>query len=300
MGWIVRIIGTLIAVLIVIVVLVGAVLFFLPAEHYARLAANQFEEATGRETLIEGDVRLTLWPELGFRAGAVTIANAEWSRSGPMFKAQSLAVGVDPRTLFGGDLRITRIEAVAPEILLETATNGQSNWELEAQQVGTGRAAAVLQDALPRNFALDEAVVSDGQISIVDHAADDRLDLSSVHLNMILPNLRGMAEFELNAEMNGQPFTAKGTVRDVTALIGGTAVPVSIDLTAGESSIMLEGEAGFSPLTVDGRLDSGLSDLPAVLALAGLQARDLPMIIGRDASISGDVKLSDFRNHHAE
>ena len=293
MGWIVRIIGTLIAVLIVIVVLVGAVLFFLPAEHYARLAANQFEEATGRETLIEGDVRLTLWPELGFRAGAVTIANAEWSRSGPMFKAQSLAVGVDPRTLFGGDLRITRIEAVAPEILLETATNGQSNWELEAQQAGTGRAVTVLQDALPRNFALDEAVVSNGQISIVDHAADDRLDLSSVHLNMILPNLRGMAEFELNAEMNGQPFTAKGTVRDVTALIGGTAVPVSIDLTAGESSIMLEGEAGFSPLTVDGRLDSGLSDLPAVLALAGLQARDLPMIIGRDASISGDVKLSD-------
>ena len=293
MGWIVRIIGTLIAVLIVIVVLVGAVLFFLPAEHYARIAANQFEEATGRETLIEGDVRLAFWPELGFRTGAVTVANAEWSSSGPMFKAQGLSVGVDPRTLFGGDLRITRIEAVAPEILLETATNGQSNWQIEASEAGTGRAAAVLQDALPRDFALDEAVISDGRISIVDHAADDRLDLSGVHLSMRMPDLSGMAEFELRAEMNGQPFTAKGTVRDVAALIGSSAVPVSIDLAAGGSEFRLEGDAGFSPLTIDGRLDSDLSDLPAILALAGLETRDLPEIVGRDASLSGDVKLSD-------
>ena len=293
MGWIVRIIGTLIAVLIVVVVLVGAVLFFLPAEHYARIAADQFEEATGRETLIEGDVRLAFWPELGFRTGTVTIANAEWSGSGPMFKAQGLSVGVDPLTLFGGDLRITRIEAVAPEILLETAKDGQSNWQIAAAGAGTGRAAAVFQDALPSDLALDEAVILDGRISIVDHATDDRLDLSGVNLNMSMPDLRGMAEFELSAEMNGQPFTAKGTVRDLAALIGNSAVPVSIDLSAGGSEIMLEGNAGFSPLTIDGRLDSDLSDLPAILALAGLETRDLPVIVGRDASLGGDVMLSD-------
>ena len=121
MGLIGRIIGSLFAVLIVTVIMVGTVLYFLPAEQYARIVAGQVEEATGRETLIEGDVRLTFWPELGFRTGAVTITNAEWSSSGTMFRAQGLAVGVDLPALLGGNLRITRIEAVGPEILLESA-----------------------------------------------------------------------------------------------------------------------------------------------------------------------------------
>ena len=40
----------------------------------------------------------------------------------------------------GGDIRITRIEAVAPEVLLEKAADGRVNWELvPSEGVGASR-----------------------------------------------------------------------------------------------------------------------------------------------------------------
>ena len=295
MGLIGRIIGSLIAVLIVTVIIVGAVLFFLPAEQYARIVARQVEEATGRETLIEGDVRLTVWPELGFRTGAVTVANAEWSSSGAMFRAQGLAVGVDLLTLLGGDLHITRIEAVGPEILLETAPDGQANWEFERQSAATGTASTALQDALPKELALDEAVISGGRITLVDHETDNRVELAAVDLQLRLPDLRGVAEFELRAEMNGQPFAANGSVKDIAAFVAKEVVPVTLVATVGTNRIELVGNTGHSPATFGGRTDAEIADMPAVLALAGIEAPDVPEIADLNATVSGDIALTDSR-----
>ena len=88
MGLIFRILGALILVLVVVVVMVVGLLVFLPAEQYAEIAEQRLEAATGRDVRIEGEVRLTLWPELGFRTGPVAIANAPWSGSEVMFRAQ--------------------------------------------------------------------------------------------------------------------------------------------------------------------------------------------------------------------
>ncbi len=300
MGLIGRIIGSLIAVLIVTVIIVGAVLFFLPAEQYARIVAGQVEEATGRETLIEGDVRLTFWPELGFRTGAVTVANAEWSHSGPMFRAQGLSVGVDLITLLGGDLRITRIEAVGPEILLETAPDGQANWELDLQSAATGTAATALQDSLPRELALDEAMISGGRITLVDHETDSRIELAAVDLKLRLPDLRGVAEFELRAEMNGQPFAANGSVKDIAALAAKEVVPVALAAAVGGNRVELEGNAGISPATFGGRADADIADMTAVLALAGIDAPDASRISELNATVNGDVVLTDAREFRLE
>lgn len=300
MGLIGRIIGSLIAVLIVTVIIVGTVLYFLPAEQYARIVARQVEEATGRETLIEGDVRLTFWPELGFHTGAVAMANAEWSSSGTMFRAQGLAVGVDLLTLLGGDLRITRIEAVGPEILLETAPDGQANWELEVQSAATGTAATALQDALPRELALDEAVISGGRITLVDHETDRRVELAAVDLQIRLPDLRGVAEFELKAEMNGQPFAANGSVKDIAAFVAKEAVPTTLVATVGGNRIELAGDAGHSPATFGGRADADITDIAAVLALAGIDTPDVPELADLNATVSGDVALTDSREFRLE
>ena len=300
MGLIGRIIGSLFAVLIVTVIIVGVVLFFLPAEQYARIVASQVEEATGRETLVEGDVRLTFWPELGFRTGAVTVANAEWSRSGAMFRAQGLAVGVDLLNLLGGDLRITRIEAVGPEILLETAPDGQANWKLEMQSPATGTAASALQDALPSELALDEAVISGGRITLVDHEKDTHIELAAVDLLLRLPDLRGVAAFELRAEMNGQPFAADGSVKDIAALFAKEVVPVTLAATVGGNRIELAGEAGHSPATFGGRTDADIADMAAVLALAGIDAQDVPGIGELNATVSGDIALTDSREFRLE
>lgn len=124
MRWIIRI-GATLAVLALLVV--GG-LALIPAERIAAAASAKFEELTGRKLSLSGDVRPTLWPSLGVRTGPVSIANAAWSTEGPMLKAEALAIDIDMAALIGGDIRITGIEAVRPEIILERSKTGEENW----------------------------------------------------------------------------------------------------------------------------------------------------------------------------
>ena len=142
MRWIFRALGL---VVVMAAIVLGA-LFFLPGERIARIAADQITKATGRQVIMSGDTKISLYPILGVSTGAVEIANADWSDAGPMLRADSLKIGVEPQALFGGDIRITGLEAVNPAIRLERARDGRVNWELVVEGVApSGNRTAPLQ-----------------------------------------------------------------------------------------------------------------------------------------------------------
>ena len=61
-----------------VVVLIGAALvvpFLVPTDTYKQQIARQVESATGRSLTIEGPLRFTILPQLGFEAQQVTLAN---------------------------------------------------------------------------------------------------------------------------------------------------------------------------------------------------------------------------------
>ncbi len=86
MRWLVRVLG---AVLLLVLVGLG-LLALIPTERIAARAAAEFERLTGRALVFEGEVSPRFWPVLGVTTGPVTIANADWSTEGPMFRAESL------------------------------------------------------------------------------------------------------------------------------------------------------------------------------------------------------------------
>ena len=119
----------------VLVVLVGVAvgsLLLLPGDRIANIAADQVKAKTGRDLVFSGDVNITLWPVIGVSTGAVSFSNAGWSDAGPMFAADSLAIGVNTAGLFGGDIQITKIEANNPTIRLEQRQDGRANWLFSA------------------------------------------------------------------------------------------------------------------------------------------------------------------------
>jgi len=133
MRWIVRVIG---AMLILVLLSVGA-LFLIPAEKIAGIAVGKFNSLTGRQLVILGSVRPSIWPQLGVRTGPVTLSNAAWSDAGPMLQAEGLSISIDMAALIGGDVRITGIEAMAPQILLERSAAGEENWVFGGASGGT-------------------------------------------------------------------------------------------------------------------------------------------------------------------
>ncbi len=287
MRWILRIVFGL----LVLVVAGVVVLFLLPAEKIARVVATEFEAATGRAMTLEGDVRPSLWPELGVRTGRVTIANADWSDAGPMLQAEGLSVGVDMAALFGGTVRIKRVEALAPQIVLETASGGRANWDL-SNGAPAASAAGGSSGASPA-FTLDEAVITDAAVTFIDRVSGSRTTLSAIDATVRLPDFAGPADFDLSAVMNGQTVALSGRIGSFQGLLDNKVVPVSATTKVGGSRVQFDGRAGMSPLAVGGKLDADLSDMKALFALLGQAAPALPKGLGQSVGVRGDVTYDD-------
>lgn len=275
MRWVFRIIGL---ILVLIAVAVGA-LFLLPADRIARIAEDKFESATGRALTIAGDVRPSLWPNIGVQTGALSIANADWSDSGLMLEADGLSVAVELMPLIRGDVRIKGVQLDAPRILLEAGRDGLGNWIFADGAANDGGQSGAGTGT--RAFSLDQAVVSDGALTFI--AADgERTDLRAMDATVEIPDFAGAAKIDLSATLNGAPVVLDSTITGFGAFLEGGTVPVDLAARAGKSTVDFNGRAGLAPFAAAGTLTGNLDDLRGLTAVLDQPAPDLPRGLGRD------------------
>lgn len=287
MRWILRLFFTLLT----LAILATGAAFLIPTERIAALAAQQFKTLTGRELTISGSVRPSIWPQLGVRTGPVTISNAEWSKVGPMLQAEALEIGLDMPALMNGVVKITRVEATSPVLVLERAKDGRANWELGGQNGGSVTPST---PGVGSPFTLDTGVIRGGVLRYIDHQAGSRIELSAINATAAFPTFDGPMVLDLSGMLNGQGVALKGQVAEFSTLLRGKVVPLSLTLTAGAAKVGFEGRMGSAPLTAEGALQADLADLAAVSALAGVARPALPEGLGaRTVAVSGAVTLTD-------
>ncbi|WP_127901033.1 AsmA family protein [Solirhodobacter olei] len=280
MRWLFRLLG----LIVLLAALAVAGLFLIPADRIAGLAAAQFEAATGRQMVISGGVHPTLWPELGVRAGHVEIANASWSKAGPMVTADGLVVGVDPLALLGGSVKVGRVELDAPKILLETGKDGHGNWELTplkpaAPAKGAPAAGGSGAPGIPE-ITIGKAVITKGSVTYLDDTTGKKQTVSGIDATFRLPKASGPADLNLKATVNGQPVTLSAEAGKAAQALAGLATPVKLKLTAGSSTVGFDGSADPGKGAVKGALDAAITDLPALFKAAGMTAPALPQGLG--------------------
>lgn len=288
MRWIVRILA---GVLTLVVLGFGA-LALIPAERVAQVAAGEFERITGRALTIEGSVRPSFWPVLGVQTGPVTVANADWSTAGPLLRAEGVAIAADMRALLRGEVRITGLTLDAPALVLERNAAGEANWQGGATPTGAEPGAVA-------PFALDAARITGGSLRWIDHAAGRDVVLTGIAAEAALPAFDGPATVTGSAQIDGAPVGIEARIDRFAEFAAGRVVPVEARLTAGGSSVALEGRAGSSPAVAEGRLEADLADLAALAALAGAAAPELPEGLGRrDRRLTGQVTLAPAGSLH--
>jgi AsmA protein len=294
MRWIVRLIG----LVVVLAAFVLGALFFLPGERIARIAAEQITRATGRTVTMRGETRLSLYPILGVSTGAVEIANADWSDAGPMLRAESFKVGVDPGVLWGGDIRITGLEVVNPEIRLERAADGRANWELGVEGVASsGQAEGGAPARSARlGLTLDRALVTGGQLVYTDHAAGTMEDLRDLDLDLRWPEYDGTADFEASfSHGGGAPVSIKAKLDQVGRFIDGAVTGLVVHVETDGGQVDFDGRGGVQP-QVQGRLDLDLADTGAFLGALGIPGVALPEGMGQGLKAGGEVTLTEAMN----
>ena len=284
-----RLILRFILVLFILIIVGVTALLFMPGDRIAKFAEDQFEAATGRSMDITGDVRTSIYPLLGVRTGPVTIANADWAGGEPMLRAEGLSIGVDLMALFGGDVKIKKVEVISPTILLEVAKDGRANWEMTP--VGASAAPAEVPSgggAIPA-FTLGRGLVQGGKLTYINHASGEKTVLSDLDIDLRLPDFTGQGDISLSMRMHGQPISLDTTVAHFGKFINGGVSALETSIKTGGSSIAFNGKAGISPFAADGKIDADLADMAALFGVMGMEAPDLPKGMGRTARLSGDV-----------
>jgi len=289
MRWVFRLIG----LLVVMVAIVLGALFFLPGDRIAKIAAEQITKATGRQVTMSGDTRISFYPVLGVATGAVEVANADWSEAGPMFTADSLKIGVEPAALFGGDIRITGLEAVGPQIRLERAADGRVNWELGVEGVApSGQSEGGAPATANRlSLTLDRALIQGAYLTYTDHGTGETQAIRDMDFDLRWPDYDGRATFDVVLRQAGDPVTVSGYLEQVGAFIDGAVTDVVANIEGPGGRLGFDGRAGLQP-QVQGRFDIDMSDTGAFVAALDLGAVDLPQGFGAGVRGGADVTLT--------
>jgi len=276
-----RLILRLIGLVLVIVLVLGVSLFFLPSERITRIAEDQLSAQTGRRVTLAGAGSISVYPVLGVTTGKMSIANAEWSKAGPMLEADSLKIGVDLGALLRGDIHIKALEAVAPRIILERARDGRVNWFAGEATGGNSNALAV---------SLDRALIKNGSLKYVDHETGKSQSFSRVDMDLRWPDYKGAADIELVLRPAGADVTLTGKVFEFAQFLAGDVSPLNVVIRTSGGTAKFTGRGGIAPEAA-GTLEIEASDVAALVAALG-GSGGLPAELGRGLSLTGTATLT--------
>ncbi len=217
--------------------------------------ARKVSEATGRELVIEGDLRAVWsWVHPRFRAEGVSFANADWGRAPHLFKAAAIEASVSLMPLFAGRVVVPDLHLEGPEVSLEQDGEGRKNWILK-------------EDVEPKKesrFHIQRLTLDNGLLDYVDAQR-------SIDLTADLATDEAGINFLAVGSYNGESFRAGGHAGHVLSLRDETTpFPLRGDAAIGESSIKVDG-------TITGLV--GLKAIDTAIELSGRSLEDLYGIV---------------------
>ena len=281
-----RLIRVLLGAVVLLVVGLVVLVLALPGERIARIAADQVKSYTGRDLVFEGEVGISWYPVFGVSTGPVSLSNADWSDAGPMFSAKSAAIGVDVMSLIGGDIRVTRIEAESPDVLLEVSKDGQANWDLFASDGSSETPAEAGAAESGGALILENLMIRDARLRYVDHGGES-FEIAKLDARLEWPDPRKPADIALTLRPANEDVQLTATVADLEALIGGQVSGVVARLEAAGAALSFDGRAGIAP-QLGGLLDASVPSPDKLMAALGLP----PAGVGGPASVRGQITLT--------
>lgn len=276
--------NVLIALAVLLVALVaGAVIYLksIDVNQYRSTIAEAAKAATGRKLTLGGPLSLELgWTGPAVVAERVSFANAPWGSRPEMARLERLEAQVALLPLLRGEIRLSRLVLVKPDILLETGPKGQANWKFgEEGGGGEGGAALPVTEGVRVRIQKAKLAFRDGRTGRTYRLAIDEMVLKPGGDGLGI-SLKGTAE--------NLPVTLEGTTGPLTRLTTqGAMFPVELTADVGGVRAKLSGRV--RDLLLPGRyvhlkVSVAAKDLGALKDWMGAAAAGL-----RDLSLKADL-----------
>ena len=245
----------LIIVAIVVPLLAAAYVVprLLDVEAYKPALAEAVKQATGRELVIDGPLKLTLLPVPRVSARRVHFANAAGGTGAQMVEVRWVGASPSWSALLQGRVEIGRLILYKPVVVLETDADGVPNWEFKPG-AGAQQPAGAPSEGL--HLAVGKLDIVDGTLSYTYPLTGKTIKAEQVKATASVGSLDG-------------PFSIDGT-----ATVNGVALSLALSVNAprndGANDAKLTVKVPNGHLSFDGRMSS----------------------VARDATISGNLEVT--------
>jgi len=180
---------TIIGVLFLLVLLAP---WLISLNQYKTMIQQKAYDATGRELVIEGDVRLGLLPAPYARLTDVMIKNPAGTLSKEFARIKVIDVGVALQPLLSKRIQITHITISEPAINLETLANGSNNWQFKpVEKTPEQKAVEDSSSSEQSALSIDDLSIEKAYIRIINDKEKGQQVVGPMNAKFQISSLQG-------------------------------------------------------------------------------------------------------------
>ncbi len=177
---------------------------FLDVDAYKPALAAAVKEATGRELVIDGPLKLTLLPVPRVSARSVHFANAVGATGAQMIDVRWVGASPSWWALLAGRVEVGKLILYKPTLVLETDAEGVPNWEFKP---GAGAAQPVGAPAEGLHLAIGKLDIIDGTLSYTNPLTGKTTRAEQVSATASVGSFDGPFTIEGGGTVNGVPLS---------------------------------------------------------------------------------------------
>ncbi|HXP96971.1 MAG TPA: AsmA family protein [Telmatospirillum sp.] len=254
-----------------LIVALVAVVKSIDVNNYRDVLTQAAKSATGRDLSIRGkfSLRLSLTPAL--IAEDVTLANAAWGSRPEMIRLQRLRADISLLPLLVREVRISRLQLIGPDVLLERNAAGQANWDFGPSP--SAALSALDAAKTPTTFKISQLFVGHGRVVYRDARGGADKTLQIEQLTADADTAAAPIGLHAGGAWNGQHFEVSGVLGAMNVLMAsGKPYPVKLKavlpgLVATTNGTLSLGKGGVPQLSLQTTADA--TELAEAAKLAG-------------------------------
>ena len=284
----------------VLVAAAAAVLYSIDVNSYRDEIAAEFRKATGRDLAIGGDIDLSISLSPAVVVERIAIANAGWGSRPHMVALERAEAEVELLALLAGDIRVTRLILVEPDILLETNADGLSNWRARPPSDDRSRAPSGSAEEAERKEKagtgppsvpiFDRVEIRRGRLTYKDARTGQEMRFDLDRASARADSFGAPLAIDAGGAWNGAPFAISGSVESLASIASGGPVGLELKVEAFGFDARLSGTVAepAKPAGLDLRVAIRGAELSSLAPLAG---RGLPKLgpVAFDARVRGSA-----------
>ena len=301
-----KITGIVVGILVLLVIVLALTLpFLINPNRYKDDIAAAVKDKTGRELVIQGDIKLSMFPWLGLQIGPMELSNAQGFGGAPFAAINETDVHVHFWPLLHREVQVGEVKLDGLTLDLELDADGHNNWQDISEKLAHNAAKAPAEGGSGRaGLSFESLGVSDSQVrwtSAVKHQQYTVSDFTlttgafspGVPVNVestfdftgTNPAVQGHVDFRASAtaDLAHRTYSSDGAKLDLQAK--GDAVP------GGQLDTSLQWQHAALNLDNDAAALNGFSaNLYGMQVKLDAQGKD----IGKQPSYTGTFKVDRF------